>query len=282
MDWVSIAFLCWGQNFTGIARAFFRHLLSTRFAAGACSLPWLWRNWPVFTDKNRVRMKILVYDIKGSRNDAKTERGDEMEMVKDRVIQCGPYVLDYGKKTLIMGILNVTPDSFSDGGKFLDPEKAVRHAREMVEQGADIIDVGGESTRPGHEPVSAEEEMERIIPVIEALAKEIQVPISVDTYKAKVAEAALKAGAHIINDIWGAKADPDMAKVAAQYDVPIILMHNRKEQKLPILIRDVMNDLFESIQIAKKAGVKRREHYPRSGNRFCERLIRKFGNDEKS
>ncbi len=179
-----------------------------------------------------------------------------MEMVKDRVIQCGPYVLDYGKKTLIMGILNVTPDSFSDGGKFLDPEKAVRHAREMVEQGADIIDVGGESTRPGHEPVSAEEEMERIIPVIEALAKEIQVPISVDTYKAKVAEAALKAGAHIINDIWGAKADPDMAKVAAQYDVPIILMHNRKERNYQSFFRDVMNDLFESIQIAKKAGVR--------------------------
>lgn len=175
--------------------------------------------------------------------------------MKKRVINCGPYTLDYGQKTIIMGILNVTPDSFSDGGKFDELEKAVHHAHEMVEQGADIIDIGGESTRPGHQQISDDEEISRILPVIEAVAKEVQVPISVDTYKAKVAEQALKAGAHIINDIWGAKADPEMAKVAAEYDVPIILMHNRKNRDYQSFIRDVMNDIYKSIQIVKKAGV---------------------------
>lgn len=177
-------------------------------------------------------------------------------MMKSRVIRCGPYSLDYGRKTLIMGILNVTPDSFSDGGKYNEVEKAVWHAREMVEQGADIIDIGGESTRPGHERISDEEEITRITPVIRAIAREVQVPISVDTYKAEVAEQALVAGAHIINDIWGAKADPRMAQVAAKYDVPIILMHNRDNRDYQSFFRDVMNDFFESIRIAKNAGVR--------------------------
>src|SRR5699024_2730710 len=134
---------------------------------------------------------------------------------------------DSGEGTLIMGILNVTPDSFSDGGSYDTLDLAVQQAKNMVAEGADIIDIGGESTRPGHEPVTLEEEIDRVIPVIEALKKEIQVPISIDTYKAKVAEEAIKAGASIINDIWGAKKDPDMANLAAAYDVPIILMHNR-------------------------------------------------------
>jgi len=175
---------------------------------------------------------------------------------KNEVIEARPYRLDYSKKTLIMGILNVTPDSFSDGGKHNSIEKAVKHAKRMVEEGADIIDIGGESTRPGYEKVPVEEEIDRVIPVIKALSQEVQVPLSVDTYSAVVMKKSLEAGAHIINDIWGAKADPDMAKVAAEFDAPIILMHNRDNQDYQVFHRDVLNDLYESIQIVKKAGVK--------------------------
>lgn len=171
-------------------------------------------------------------------------------------IQCGPYTLDYGKKTLIMGILNATPDSFSDGGRFNAIEAAVQHAREMIENGADIIDIGGESTRPGHESVSVEEELERVLPIIKAISKQVSVPISIDTYKAEVAREAIKAGAHIINDIWGAKADHDMGEVAADLDVPIVLMHNRNDREYGLFFRDVMNDLYESIRIVKEAGVR--------------------------
>ncbi len=172
------------------------------------------------------------------------------------IIQCGSYSLDYGKKTLIMGILNMTPDSFSDGGKFNRIDKAVDHARQMVEDGADMIDIGGESTRPGFAAVPVEEELERVIPVIEAIRKEVQIPISIDTYKAEVAKQAIIAGAHVINDVWGAKADDEMANVAARYDVPIILMHNRKDQQYDHFYRDVVNDLSESISFVKAAGVK--------------------------
>ncbi|KAB2328872.1 dihydropteroate synthase [Cytobacillus depressus] len=172
------------------------------------------------------------------------------------MIQCGPYTLDYEKKTLIMGILNMTPDSFSDGGKFNRGDEAVERAMQMVEDGADIIDIGGESTRPGFDPVSVEEELERVIPVIEAISKEVKVPISIDTYKAEVARQAINAGAHIINDIWGAKADPDMAAVAADMQVPIILMHNRENMDYTHFYRDVVNDLYESIALVKQAGVK--------------------------
>lgn len=170
-------------------------------------------------------------------------------------IQCGPYTLDFSKKTYIMGILNVTPDSFSDGGKFNEIELAVEHAKEMVANGADIIDIGGESTRPGFAAVSAEDELKRVIPVIEAVAKHVDVPISIDTYKAEVAKQAIEAGALIINDIWGAKADKKIAEVAAKYNVPIILMHNRHDRNYRAFIRDVINDLFESITIVKHAGV---------------------------
>ncbi|WP_246861321.1 dihydropteroate synthase [Bacillus sp. REN3] len=154
-----------------------------------------------------------------------------------------------------MGILNVTPDSFSDGGRYDRLQNATVHARQMVADGADILDIGGESTRPGHEPVSAEEELGRVIPAIEAITQEIKVPISIDTYKAVVAEQAVKAGAAIINDVWGAKADPEIADVAAETGVPIILMHNRDNRDYQNFIRDVLNDLYESIMIAKKAGV---------------------------
>ncbi|MEH7418125.1 dihydropteroate synthase [Neobacillus drentensis] len=171
-------------------------------------------------------------------------------------IKCGPYTLDFSKKTIVMGILNVTPDSFSDGGNFNQIERAVEHAKEMAANGADIIDIGGESTRPGYTVISDEEEIERIVPVIKAISEQVSIPISVDTYKSEVARQAIEAGANIINDIWGAKADSRMARVAADYNVPIILMHNRHDRNYNSFMRDVLNDLYESITIARNAGVR--------------------------
>ncbi|MED0661052.1 dihydropteroate synthase [Bacillus smithii] len=167
----------------------------------------------------------------------------------------GRFRFDFDKKTYIMGILNVTPDSFSDGGKFYSVEDAVSHAIEMVQDGAGIIDVGGESTRPGHKPVSVEEELRRVIPVIQEVSKRVDAPISIDTFKARTASEAIEAGAHIINDVWGAKQDPEIADVAAEKKVPIILMHNRPNMDYENFVRDVLFDLYESIEIAKKAGV---------------------------
>lgn len=171
-------------------------------------------------------------------------------------IKCGSFELDYSNRTLIMGILNVTPDSFSDGGKYNRIDAALKHAERMVNDGADLLDVGGESTRPNYERISDEEEIERVAPIIEAISRNIEVPISVDTYKSRVAEAAVKAGAHILNDIWGGKADSLMPKVAAEYKVPIILMHNRDNMSYGHFVRDVLQDLFESIMLVKDAGVK--------------------------
>ena len=163
--------------------------------------------------------------------------------------------LDYTKETFIMGILNVTPDSFSDGGKYNSVEAALEQAKKMVADGAKIIDVGGESTRPGYERISDEEEIARVVPVIKALVREVPAIISIDTYKSAVARAAIEAGAHMINDIWGAKADPEMAFVAAQYNVPIILMHNRTNQIYKNYWNDFKSDIEESISIVKKVGV---------------------------
>lgn len=160
-------------------------------------------------------------------------------------------------RTLIMGIVNVTPDSFSDGGEFDEIEAAVTHAQEMVDAGADIIDIGGESTRPNAVRVDQSEELRRVIPIIKAVAEAVSVPISIDTYKAEVAKRAIEAGATIINDVWGAKWEKDMARVASDYEVPIILMHNRKEPVYIELISDMMKDLEESITICLEAGVKR-------------------------
>jgi len=163
--------------------------------------------------------------------------------------------LDYQKETFVMGILNVTTDSFSDGGQYNSVETAIEHAKEMVAEGAKIIDVGGESTRPGYTMISDEEEIARVVPVIKALLKEVPAIISIDTYKPAVARAAIEAGAHIINDIWGAKKDPSIAKVAADLQVPIILMHNREEQSYTNYFEEYLSDLNESIRIAKEAGV---------------------------
>jgi dihydropteroate synthase len=164
-------------------------------------------------------------------------------------------VFDFHKETIVMGILNVTPDSFSDGGRYDAVEAAINHAKKMAAEGAKIIDVGGESTRPGHAAVSLEEELSRVIPVIQALSRELDVAISIDTYKANVAEAAIQAGAHIINDVWGAKREPAIAEVAARLDVPILLMHNRDNTDYTDFWPDVRKDLEESVQIAKAAGV---------------------------
>lgn len=161
-----------------------------------------------------------------------------------------------GNRTYIMGILNVTPDSFSDGGNYNNIEKALEKAKLMIEEGADIIDIGGESTRPGGELVEEEEELKRVIPIIERLSKEIDVPISIDTYKSRVAEEAIKAGATLINDVWGFKKDKEMAKVAAKYDVAVCLMHNKEDKNYTDIIEDMKKELMESVNIAKSAGVK--------------------------
>lgn len=171
-------------------------------------------------------------------------------------IHCGPYEINIIERTAIMGILNVTPDSFSDGGSYDEVHAAVSHAKEMVEQGAHIIDIGGESTRPGGQKVTLEEELQRVIPMIQAVSREVPIPLSIDTYKAEVAKQAIEAGVHIINDVWGAKADPKMAEVAAYYDVPIILMHNRDNLNYRNLIADMIADLYESVKIVKAAGVR--------------------------
>lgn len=144
-------------------------------------------------------------------------------------MRIGSREFDTEHQTYVMGILNVTPDSFSDGGRYNRMDAALFHAEEMIKEGADLIDVGGESTRPGYTVIPDQEETERVAPVIEALTGRFDVPVSVDTYKSSVAEAAVAAGASLINDIWGLKADPDMASVAARTGAACCLMHNRKE-----------------------------------------------------
>ena len=172
------------------------------------------------------------------------------------------FLLDFSNKTYIMGILNVTQDSFSDGGLYFDKSAAIKRAIQMVEEGADIIDIGGESTRPGSEPVTVEEELRRTIPVIEVLAKEINVPISIDTYKSEVAKKALDAGASVVNDISGLRFDPEMAKVVSGYNVPVVIMHIKGRpkdmQQNPVyeaLIPEIMDYLREGIRLAKESGV---------------------------
>ncbi|MBI5124413.1 MAG: dihydropteroate synthase [Candidatus Omnitrophica bacterium] len=168
----------------------------------------------------------------------------------------------YSDRTYIMGVLNVTPDSFFDKGKFFDHKSALRHGLKMAAEGADIIDIGGESTRPGAKEVSVSEELDRVIPVIEAVAKKIKKPISIDTRKSKVAIAAVKSGAKIINDVSALKFDPEMAGAAAKYKAVLILMHMKgtpqdmqKNPKYGDCIKEIISDLKRSIGKAKKAGV---------------------------
>ncbi len=158
-------------------------------------------------------------------------------------------------KTYVFGILNATPDSFSDGGKYTKIDLALKHTQRMIKEGADIIDVGGESTRPGYEPVSIEQEIQRVCPIIEKIKAEFDVPISLDTQKSAVAKAGIQAGASLINDIWGLKKDKNMAKVIAKSKVSCCLVHNKSIASYQNLIFDVVMDLKESVEIALKKGI---------------------------
>jgi len=185
------------------------------------------------------------------------------------VTRCGNLEMRWGERTYVMGILNVTPDSFSGDGVGTDVEAAIVRAKQLAEEGADIIDVGGESTRPGAPPVPVEEELKRVVPVIERLAAELAVPISIDSYKSAVAEKALEAGARMLNDQWGLKSDPRLAELAARWNVPIILMSNQRDKSRydAALKRDnadyadpiaeIVASLKGSLDIAAAAGVPR-------------------------
>lgn len=177
---------------------------------------------------------------------------------KPYALRCRAFNLELGKKTYVMGILNVTPDSFSDGGDHNTVKLAIEHALEMIKEGVDIIDVGGESTRPGSAEVTLEDELQRVIPVIKALKEDygIQVPISIDTYKAEVARQAILAGADLLNDVWGFQREPEMANVAAEFGVPAIVMHNQEGTVYESDIMAQMLSFFEkTIEIAKAAGM---------------------------
>ena len=170
-------------------------------------------------------------------------------------MKIGTKEFDFKNHCYVMGILNVTPDSISDGGKWNNMDAALKHTEQMIAEGCDILDIGGESTRPGYTLLSDEEEISRVVPVIEAVKSRFDVPISLDTYKSNVAKAGLKAGADLINDIWGCKYDPEMASVIAEAGVPCCLMHNRKEAVYNDYLNDVLDDLRECVRIAKAAGV---------------------------
>lgn len=188
-------------------------------------------------------------------------------------MKIGSKEFDFAHHTYVMGILNVTPDSFSDGGKFDTMDAALRHVEEMVTDGAALIDVGGESTRPGYQKISIEEEAERVVKVIEAIKARFDIPVSIDTYKAPVMDMALRAGADFANDIWGLRYDSlfakegkksvwetgTMAEVVARHQKPVCIMHNRKEPVAQEFLREVFADYHESLEIAKKAGIKKEQ-----------------------
>ena len=169
----------------------------------------------------------------------------------------GSREFDTEHNTYIMGILNVTPDSFSDGGRYDSLDAALFHAQQMVKEGADILDIGGESTRPGHIRISDEEEISRVVPVIERLRQEFDIPLSIDTYKSAVAEAAIRAGADLVNDIWGLKYDPKIAAVIAESGTACCLMHNRDQADYNDFTVDFMDDMRECIKLADEAGISR-------------------------
>ncbi len=170
-------------------------------------------------------------------------------------MKIGNREFDLKNQTYIMGILNVTPDSFSDGGRFNEMDKALFHVEEMIRDGAAIIDVGGESTRPGHAVVPDEEEIERVTPVIEGIKSRFDIPVSLDTYKGNVAKAGIAAGADMINDIWGLKHDNLLAGIIAESKMPCCLMHNRKEPDYNDYLKDVLTDLSETVRLAEEAGI---------------------------
>ena len=170
-------------------------------------------------------------------------------------MKIGNREFDVKNETYIMGILNVTPDSFSDGGKFNNLDAALHHAEEMIKEGTDIVDIGGESTRPGHIVISEEEEIARVVPIIEAVKARFDVPVSIDTYKGNVAEAALQAGADLVNDIWGFKFDKKTALMTAKYNAACCLMHNKDEAVYNDFLEDMVSEMAECVKIAREAGV---------------------------
>ncbi|MFA5147423.1 MAG: dihydropteroate synthase [Candidatus Omnitrophota bacterium] len=185
--------------------------------------------------------------------------------IPDFDIKAGDFDLALSKRTYVMGVLNVTPDSFSEKGQFFDAGAATAHALQMARDGADIIDIGGESTRPGAGEVAVEEELDRVIPVIKALAGKLDIPLSIDTRRAEVAEAAIEEGASIVNDVSGLKYDPGMARVAGRHGAAVIAMHMRASPRdmqshtsYADLMRDIIRDLKGSVAIARKGGIERR------------------------
>ena len=171
------------------------------------------------------------------------------------VTRCGDKEFRWGERTFIMGVLNLTPDSFSGDGVGSDIDAALAQARRLVAEGADILDVGGESTRPDSSPISADEELRRVIPVIERLAGEVTVPIGIDTYKSEVARRALEAGARMINDVWGLRRDPKLVEVAAEWGVPLVIVANQRETTYEEIIPEVISFLSQGINLALDAGV---------------------------
>lgn len=170
-------------------------------------------------------------------------------------MRIGNKTFDTANTTYVMGILNVTPDSFSDGGKFSQEDAALQHVEQMIAEGADVIDVGGESTRPGYQKITEQEEISRTVEIIKKIKQRFNIPVSIDTYKAKVAEAAIAAGADMVNDVWGLKHDDKMASLIAESGVCCCLMHNRKEPKYASFIEDLKSDLEETLHLAKEAGI---------------------------
>ena len=170
-------------------------------------------------------------------------------------MKIGSREFDVKNKTYIMGILNVTPDSFSDGGRWNRTDEALSHAWTMAEEGAHIIDIGGESTRPGHQQITDEGEIDRVVPVIQAVKRELDLPVSIDTYKSKVAQAAIEAGADLVNDIWGLKYDPEMAGLIARTGAACCLMHNKNTTEYDDFFPDMLRETAQCVEIARAAGI---------------------------
>ncbi len=222
--------------------------------------------------------KRLIYKL-GVQGGGLKQIADELQGLlerpskrKPRYFECGKYRLPMGEKTYVMGILNITPDSFSDGGMYLKLDSAVKKAQEMVQCGDDIIDVGGESTRPGHKPVDVFEEINRVVPLIERLSKELNVPISVDTSKALVADKALSAGACIVNDVWGIQREPAIAETIARHGAGVVVMHNSDNEEYNDLMGEIIGFLRKSIKIAEKAGIMRENMIVDPGIGFGKKL----------
>ena len=224
-------------------------------------------------------MLILLHLSRSGDREREENARPKINGTRKMIVQFRGKNLDLSSRTHLMGILNVTPDSFSDGGRFFKFEDAVRQGIKMMEEGADLIDVGGESTRPGSDPLPKEEELSRVIPVISSLVKKTDIPISIDTYKAEVARQALDAGAQMINDISALRFDPEMKHLAREYEVPVVLMHIKgtpknmqKDLSYEDVIAEITEYLKQSIEIARNAGIEKHKIIIDPGIGFGKRL----------